>query len=465
MKKINRREFLSSSAKNAAAVSLSMAAVGLTTRRVLGANDKIVLGIIGAGGRGSGVLLNIVKKIPNVEVKYICEVNQLKGGGLSEDLKKLQGYAPKREIEMRKVFADKDVDAVMVSTPEHWHSLATVWACQAGKDVYVEKCHSLTIFEGRKVIEAAEKYKRIVQVGTQNRSGDYAWAAAEYIKSGKLGKVLYVHSFNMMNGGGPWKARPDEPVPKELDWDRWLGPARYVPYNPGRVSLRGGRGWQENWDYCGGVLADDGSHVLDLMRLTMGDPPHPKSVVCQGGRLLYNDGREVPDFQEITYDFGDWVATMTCSEFTPYMKKYGAEVRYGKTWPYWPNVSTRTEVYGSEGLMYMGRHGGGWQVFVENPDDRITNKPKLTDEFKGYFPDDAHQKNWIESIKSRKKPNGDPVQGHLSATLVHLGNISYRVGNKKLYFDGKTETFIDSPEANKLLRTPYRGEYKIPDVV
>jgi len=464
MKKIGRREFLSSSVKNAAAVSLSMAAVGLTTRRVLGANDKVVLGIIGAGGRGPGVLLNIVKKIPNVEVKYICDVNQLKGISLSEELKKMQGYAPKREIEMRKVFADKDVDAVMVSTPEHWHSLAAVWACQAGKDVYVEKCHSLTVFEGRKVIEAAEKYKRVVQVGTQNRSGDYAWAAAEYIKSGKLGKVLYVKSYNMLNTGR-WEPKPDAPVPRELDWDRWLGPARWVPYNPGRCGVTGPRGWSNFWDYCGGQMADDGSHVIDLARLVMGDPPHPKSVQCQGGRLKYDDKRELPDIQEVTYDFGDWVYTMTCSEFTPYMKKLSNEVRYGKTWPWWPTVATRTEIYGTNGLMYSGRHGGGWQVFVEDPSDRTTCKPKLQDEFKGYFPDDAHQKNWIECIKSRKKPNGDALQGHLSACLVHLGNISYRVGNKKLYFDGKTETFIDSPEANKLLRTPYRGEYRIPDVV
>jgi predicted dehydrogenase len=465
MKKIDRREFIASSIRNTAAVSISMAALGGSSRRVLGANDKVVLGIIGAGSRGSNVLLNMVKKIPHVEVKYICDVNQFKGVSLGEELKSLQGYAPKREIEMRKVFADKEVDAVLVATPEHWHALASVWACQAGKDVYVEKCHSLSVFEGRKVIEAAEKYKRIVQVGTQNRSGEYARLGAEYIKSGKLGKVLYVHSYNMMNKQGRQKKQSDEPVPKELDWDRWLGPAPWVPYNPGRMSLQGGRGWQEHWDYCGGVLSDDGSHVLDLMRLVMGDPPHPKSVHCQGGRYLYDDGREIPDFQEVTWDFGEWVATMTCSEFTPYMKKCSQDVRYGKIWPWWPTNSTRTEIYGTEGVMYSGRHGCGWQVFVEEPDDRSACKPKLLTEFKGYFPDDAHQKNWIECIKNRKKPNGDPVQGHLSACLVHLGNIAYRTGNKKLYFDGSAEAFVQDPEANSLLSRPYRGEYRVPDAV
>jgi len=357
---------------------------------------------------------------------------------------------------MQKIFDDKDVDAVQVSTPEHWHALATVWACQAGKDVYVEKCPTLSIWEGRKMIEAAEKYKRIVQIGTQNRSADYGFSAREYIENGGLGEIVLVKSFNMLNGGH-WSPQPDTEIPEGLDWDRWLGPAKYVPYNPGRHSFGPGRGWQSHWDYCGGQLADDGSHVMDLARMAIGDPGHPKSVYCLGGRMAFPDEREVPDMQQITFDYGDFVYSVTCSEFTPYMKKTSGEIRHSDQFPYWPQNSTRTEIYGTKRMMYLGRHGGGWQVFEGNK--------KVVDFKYGYFPDDAHHKDFIESIRSRKKANADPVQGHLSATLVHLGNISLRVGNKFLKFDAKTESFPDCPEANKFLKPNYRKNYRMPEVV
>jgi len=399
----------------------------------------------------------MLKNNQNVEVKYVCDVNDERGGDAMAGLTKLQGYAPKRINDMRRIFDDKEVDAVQISTPEHWHSVAAIWACQAGKDVYVEKCSSTTIWEGRKLVEAADKYKRIVEIGTQNRSADYGWSARDYIKSGKLGKVVMVKSYNML-GGGRVRRYPDSAeIPKGLDWDAWLGPAPYVPYNRGIHDMKGRGGWANFWAYSGGVLSDDGSHVIDLARLALGDPDHPRSVCCLGGNYAFNGERETPEFQSIVYDFGDFVLTFDSGNATNYMKKAGNNVRYGKEWPFWPQYSCRTEIYGTEAMMYLGRHGCGWRVF--GPDNQ------LIAEHKGYFPDDAHQKDFITSLRTRKKPNGDPLQGHLSACLVHLANISFRVGCKQLLFDAKTERFTNSDEANKLLTKPYREKYSIPENV
>ena len=453
MEPINRRDFLATSGKSIVAAALSGATLNTMAQDgVKGANDKVVLALIGAGGRGTQVILNMLKVNQHVEVKYVCDINDKRGSEALDGLTKLQGYAPKRIKDMRQIFDDKDVDAVQISTPEHWHTLATIRACQAGKDVYVEKNCSLTIWEGRKLVEAAEKYKRMVQIGTQNRSADYGWSARDYIKGGKLGKVVLVKSYNLLPPVGATKRVPDEPTPAWLDWDAWLGPAPEIPYNPARHG-----GWYDFWDYSGGTLAGDASHVLDLARLALGDPGHPKSVCCVGGNLAFKGERETPELQSINYDYGDFVLTCESGNATPYMKKAGANVRYGKDWPFWPQYSCRTEIYGTDAMMYLGRHGCGWQVY--GPDY------KKIAEHKGLFPDDAHQRNFIESIRSRKKPNGDPLQGRMSATLIHLGNISYRLGNKQLLFDAKTEQFTNSEDANKMLTREYRGKYRIPDQV
>ena len=453
MNAITRREFLATSGKGLLAATASSTALSaLAQARTKDAGNKVVLALIGAGGRGTQVILNMLKVNQHVEVKYVCDVNDRRGAEATNGLTQLQGYAPKRVRQMRQVFDDKDVDAVQISTPEHWHTLATIWACQAGKDVYVEKNCSLTIWEGRKLVEAAEKYKRVVQIGTQNRSADYGYSARDFIRGGKLGKVVLVKSYNLLPPSGAPKRVPDEPVPDWLDWDAWLGPAPQVPYN----SVRHGS-WYDYWDYSGGTLAGDASHVMDLARLALSDPGHPKSVCCIGGNLAFNGRRETPELQSIIYDYGDFVMTCDSGNATPYLKKAGANVRYGKDWPFWPQYACRTEIYGTEAMMYLGRHGCGWQVY--GPDY------KKIAEHKGYFPDDAHQKDFIESIRTRKKPNGDPLQGHLSATLVHLGNVAYRVGNKQLLFDGKAERFTNSDEANQLLTKQYRRNYTIPEQV
>lgn len=358
---------------------------------------------------------------------------------------------------MKEVFDDKDIDAVWISTPEHWHTLATVWACQAGKDVYVEKNPTISIWEGRKMIEAAERYNRIVQIGFQNRSAPYGFSARDYIRSGKLGKIVHVKCYNML-GGKRWNPQPDQEVPPWIDWDAWLGPAPYRPFNPDITSSDGRGGWLEFWAYGGGALSDDASHVMDLARLVLGDPPHPKSVYACGGNWPWGSIKETPEFLSVIYDFGNFTMTCDSGNATNYMKKTPTNIRMDPAlFPDWRTNATRTEIYGTEGLMYLGRHGGGWQVKGEDSE--------IIAQDGGIFPDTDHQKNFIESLRTRRKPNGDVEQGHLSACLVHFGNIAYRVGNKQLFFDAESERFIGNDEANGYLKTPYRDNYKIPEKV
>jgi predicted dehydrogenase len=262
---------------------------------------------------------------------------------------------------------------------------------------------------------------------------------------------VHVKVYNMLDGS-KWEPQPDGAPPAGLDWDAWLGPAPEVPYNPGRHL-----NWHPWWDYKGGTLADDASHQLDLTRMVLGDPPHPKSALCIGGNYAFQSQREVPEFQCITYDYGDFAMTCESGNATSYMRKFPGEVRYGNQWPHWPTSATRVEIYGTQALMYLGRHGCGWQV--------VTEGGKVIDQDKGYFPDKWHQPNFIECVRTRKQPNADIEQAHHSACLVHLANTSYRVGQKQLMFDGATERFTNSDEANALLKPAYRKNYRIPDAV
>ncbi len=448
---MQRRNFISNVALGAMGVGLSSSFI---TKKTGGSNDKIVLALIGSGGRGREVLSGIIKENENIEVKYLCDVNETLEG-VAADIRtysKKQGYAPLFITDMRKAFDDKDVDAVVIATPEHWHVLASIWALQAGKHVYVEKNPTLSVWEGQQLIAATKKHKKVVQIGFQNRSAPYAFSARDYIKSGKLGNIVHVKCYNLL-GGSKWVAQPDSAIPAGLNWDAWQGPAKPVPYNPNRHSMTGRGGWLDFWSYGGGALSDDASHVMDLARLAMGDPGHPSSVYCTGGNVGFHSKKETPEFLNITYQFNNFSMTCESGSCTPYMTKEGREVRYGSKWPYWPQNSTRIEIYGTERIMYLGRHGVGWQVMEVDG--------KIVDMDKGYFPDKFHQKNFIESIRLSKIPNGDVTQGHLSASLVHLADIAYRVGNKYLEFNAQTEKFTNYEAANQFLKGHYRSPYMI----
>ncbi len=446
---MRRREFLGKTLIGSAGVAVG--ASGLFISSCKGANDKVVLAIIGAGGRGLPCIINCCKVNANVQIKTICDVNDARSSRAVGLVEKELAYKPGTSKNMKEVFDDRDIDAVWISTPDHWHGLATIWACQAGKDVYVEKTPSHCIWEGRKMVEAAKRYKRIVQAGLQNRSGAYNISAREYIQSGKLGQVVHVRIYNLY-GGGKWMPGPDAEMPQGLDWDAWLGPSPEVPYNPGRHN-----GWGNYWDYNVGTL-NDASHQLDLARMVMGDPGHPVSMYGWGGNHIWGSEREVPESQSFTFDFGKFTMTCDSGNATGYMSKASTEIRMDPNkFPEWRTNADRIEIYGTLGMMFLGRHGGGYQVFGP--------KEQLLAQDGGVHPDKEHQINFIECIRSRKQPNANMGQAHLSATLVHMANIAYRIGNKQLVFDGQNEKFIDNEEANKLVKKSYREKYSIPDKV
>jgi predicted dehydrogenase len=452
--KMKRRQFIQNSLLGATGFTLGGTDVISSYQ---GANDKIVLALIGAGNRGTETITSTCKVNKIVTIKTVCDVKKTRIDIALSQIEKELGYLPGSTQYMNDIFDDKDIDAVWISTPEHWHALATVWACQAGKDVYVEKNPTISIWEGRKMVEASEKYNRIVQIGFQNRSAPYGFSARDYIKSGKLGKIVHVKCYNLL-GGNKWLPQPNQPTPEWIDWDTWLGPASYRPFNPTITDSKGRGGWLDFWDFGGGALSDDASHVMDLARFVLGDPPHPKSVFAHGGNWPWGSNKETPEFISITYDFEYYSLTCDSGIGTNYMKKTSNKIRINTSlFPDWRTNATRTEIYGTKGLMYLGRHGGGWQVIGEDS--------KIIAQDGGVFPDVDHQINFIESLRSRKIPNGNVEQGHLSACLVHLGNISYRVGNKQLNFDARNERFYNDENANELLKASYRNNYKIPDVV
>jgi predicted dehydrogenase len=457
-----RRGFVGKSIQGAVALATgTIAATAARPARSQSPGEKVVLGLIGAGGRGR-YLLNRFLAMDNVEAKYVCDVEEARGQAGAAEAAQRQGYRPEYVTDMRAVLDDPDVDAVIVATPEHWHAVATVWACQAGKDVLVEKNLARTIWESRKMIEAARKYDRVVQTGFQCRSAPYIFAARDYIAAGELGTVLFVKVFNMLPfvyGSYPLQPTPDSEPPAGLDWDRWLGPAPERPYNAGVH-----RNWYGYWEYSGGN-ASDAVHTLDVARMVLGDPPHPAAVNCAGGRWQYDDGGEMPDVQMVTFEFDRLVMTFENTGFTPYMFKTPQSIRDGDQFPFWPQNSSRIEIYGTKRMMYLGRHGGGWQVLESGPQELGTEFGNVVAQQFGRFPDDPHMVDFVQCIRERKRPNGDIEVCHYSAALEYLANMAYRAGNRKLHFDGATETFPDDAEANRLLRPSYRSPYRMPDSI
>jgi predicted dehydrogenase len=250
---------------------------------------------------------------------------------------------------------------------------------------------------------------------------------------------------------GPSKPMPEQPVPAGFDYDMWCGPAAKLPYTPSRR-------WLNQYEYSCGPIAGDAVHQIDLARMLIGDIPAPKSVFASCEIRHLRDGRDTPDTQLATFEYDNLTMQFEAALWTPYMKKIPQNIRDGDLFPNWPFCATRVEVYGTQNFMYFGRHGGGWQVFNPNcePADFCYGRPG----------DAPHIENFIQCIRSRQTPIGDVEHGHYSALLCHLANISGRVGNKKLAFDAKTESFPDAPEANKFLRrASCREPWVIPDKV
>jgi len=446
---LTRRMFLHRSA--GAALGLG-AWTALSADRVVGANERVNVAIIGCGGRGRFVMRVMIEEA-GANCVCLCDLSDERLEQMWEFIQPVQSNKPRFEKDYLKVLAAPDVDAVVIATPDNWHAPLTIMACQAGKDVYVEKPHSHCMWESGKMVEAAAKYKRVVQVGTQNRSTAYNHQAREIVQSGRLGKIGLVKVFNLKNGSSFKLGEPGK-QPAGFDWDRWLGRAAARPYH--QHLWQGG--WHYNWDYCGGDLTDDSIHQLDLALMVMGDPGLPKSVRALGGRYVVHkdDDAEVPDVLNVAWDFGSFAMTFDMTQYPKYMEKSSDVLRKKHLVSDWKQNATRIEFYGQEMLMILGRHGGGF--VVEKASSQVVEKVY------GQAGDLEHYRNFVACVKSRKQPNADVAVAHASNLVAHMGNIAHRVGNVALAYDEKANRF-DKPEANALVKDTYRKGYEIPDAV
>jgi predicted dehydrogenase len=443
---MNRRGFLKTSMRAAVAAGTGTLVAG---HRVLGANDRVVVGMMGIRGRGKELAQWFAER-DDVDVAYLADVDTRLFKERARQIESISGKQPKLVQDFRRVLDDKDVDAIVMATPDHWHALGTVLACQAGKDVYVEKPTSHSIWESRKMVEAARTHDRIVQVGTQNRSAEYCLKALEHIRSNDFGSVHFVRVLNS-KPRSTIGTKPDTETPPGVDYDMWLGPARKRPFNLNHFHYA----WHWFWEYSGGDIVNDGVHQIDIARWLIGRT-YPHSVSSAGGIHYFQDDQETPDTHVVYWEFDGLTMVFEQTLWTPYMQKTPFSMRDTDNLPNWPFSGTRIEVYGSKQQMFLGRHGGGWEVFGA---DGTSAKIQP-----GRFRNREHIQNFIECIRSRKRPNADIEEGHLSTLLCHYGNIAYRVG-RKLHIDPKTEGFADDPEANSLVKRTYREPYVIPEVV
>jgi len=447
MSQLTRRQF-------AKTMTAAGAATALSRMRVLGANDRVRLGFIGLGNRGDQVLDGfLVHK--DAEVVAICDLWQ---PYLDFAAKKI-GSSPKQFKEYRKLLDMKDVDAVVICTPDHWHAVQTIHACQAGKDVYVEKPLSLRVVEGRKMVEAARRHSRITQVGINRRSSPFCKEAADFIRGGGLGKITAARSFHIQNEwpkgiGNP----PDEEPPAGLDWDAWLGPAPKVPYNRNRAFYR----FRWFYDYSGGQVTNYGAHFIDFIHWALGEDT-PLAVTAMGAKLALDDNREIPDTLEVlwTYPRGTLV---TFSQFNT--NDAPADRRHGNL-----------EFRGTKGTLYLTYTG--YDVVPEEinekvfpaltPLDRSLSRDYESDrkpviqprKVEGEDSTPLHARNFLDCIRSRQPCTCDLETGHRSTSATLIANIAHKT-KSYLEWDGKAERFTNNPAANKYLSYEYRSPYKLP---
>jgi len=441
MSPLDRREFM----RGSTAV-LALSAAGA---KGYAANDKVVVGVMGLGGRGTFLAERFARQ-KDVEVAWLCDVDKRRFGRAREAIQEIQERAPKTTQDFRKILDDGTVHALVNATPDHWHALGTILACRAGKDIYVEKPLAHNLWEGRKMVEAARKYKRVVQVGTQSRSAAYVREARDYLRSGRLGEIRLVRVYNMMQHA-PQNPGPEVPVPEGFDYEIWCGPAAKPPYTAGRR-------WLNLWEYSCGPIAGDAVHQIDLARYLLGDPPAPKAVTHVGGIWVLQDGRDTPDTQLATFEYDGFSLLFQAALWTPYMHKIPAHIRDGDLFPDWPFCATKVEILGTRQYMTFGRHGGGWQVYDEGT--------KVVEQRFGRQADNAHIEDFLRCVRTREVPAADVEQGHQSTLLCHLANIAWKAGNGRFVFDGKTETFPEAPAANAWIRrAAYREPWTIPDPV
>ncbi|MDO4575128.1 MAG: Gfo/Idh/MocA family oxidoreductase [Planctomycetia bacterium] len=418
-------------------------------------NDRVNLALIGCGSISNLHRRQFLehRKEDDVRFLYAVDAQMSRAEQAAKEVSK-PDQATKPTQQMQLALDDKNVDGVIIATPDHWHALATIRACQAGKDVYVEKPAARSPFEGEQMVAAAKKYHRIVQIGTQTRSAEYAMHARKFIEEGGLGNIEFCRIHNMWPQACPGRPKP-APVPADLLWDVWLGPALYREFSP--LYMRGLQ-WEWFWGLGLGILGVQGIHQIDMARMVLG-LKYPKTAYSVG-MVNRSNGAEMPDTQSVVFEFDNLIMNVEQTLGQPYMLETDAEVRNSDMFPYWYQNATRVEIYGKNALMVIGRLGAGWQVFVRTKDRKPVVK---TQEF-GRYTMSNHLFNFVDCIRSRQTPNAPIEEGHQSTMLVHYANMSYRAGGVKLAIDTTTGKVTNCPEIQPFWRPEFRKEYDIPEI-
>ena len=424
-----RRDFLRTTALGAAAATVTTA---ITGKRAAGANKRLRLALIGCGGRGSSIAQDFAR-LRDVEFAYVCDPDNSRAASMVARL----SNQPKPLVDFRAALEDKSVDAVVVATPDHWHSPAAIMATDAGKHVYVEKPCSHNIREGRLLVEAARRNQRLVQHGTQSRSHDLIVHAMRLLRNGVIGDVLMAKAWNVQRRSEIGRTQPGDP-PDGVDFDLWIGPAPSVPFRSNCFHYT----WHWWHNFGTGDMGNDGVHELDIARWGLGVEGHPTHVAAVAGKLSFDDDQEFPDTQYVAFNYpgaaGDSAQQRQLIFEMRLWSRYGLE-----------GVDNGNAFYGQDGWMLLSKRGV-LKVFDERNRQREipSELPKLS----------SHFENFIDAIRGDDRLRAEIEVGHRSSTLCHLGNIAARVG-RSIEFDPKQETIRGDDSANRLVTRTYRPEH------
>jgi predicted dehydrogenase len=432
---ITRRNFIKSGSLLVAGTALPNIMKG--TNFGISANDTINVALIGCRNMGWGDLNDfLIDK--QVKCVALCDVDENMMQSRKEELVEKYNMSPKLYTDYRKLLDDKDIDAVIIATPDHWHCLQFIDSCAAGKDVYIEKPIANSIAECNAMVAAAKKYKRVVQVGQQQRSSGHWQEMVKYLNSGQLGKIGRVNVWANFNYAAIRQRKPDTDPPKGFDYEMWLGPAPSRPFNEQRVYGL----WRMFWNYGGGLMTDWGVHLLDMGLWGMNQNSLPDEVQAVGGNFLYPDGvQETFDTLSVSYKFPGFIMTWENNagvETGPYGRNYGVLFR------------------GTNGTLVANRDN--WEVYPEG--EKI---PAVT--VKADFKDHKiHVENFLDSMRKRVMQTACTIEnGSMCAKYAHLGNIAARAGNATLHYDDTKRTFLESA-ANKYIKPEYRNPWVFPDL-
>jgi predicted dehydrogenase len=452
-----RREFVKK-----AALAAGMAAPAFQAGRAQDSpNERVNVAVVGFHGRGRAHL-RAYSEMKDARIVALCDVDERLFPEAVAEVEKRSGHRPDTVVDIRKLLERKDLDAVSIATPDYWHALMTIWACQAGKDVYVEKPVSFTLEEGGKMVQAARKYKRIVQAGLQRRASGNTRGAMALLNRGELGPV-YRSKINIVKPRGDIGQRQESSIPQGVNWDLYLGPTKYQPFNVNRFHY----GWHFFWDTSTTDIGNSAVHSLDVARWGMGKKVHPVKIHSWGGLFVWKNDQETPNVQNASFEYADG-SILDMELINVYSPPSGPELVY----------------YTDKGYLQSGREEG-WETMIGEFSSRA-GRPDVTDAGvderanRASFPQAeykpgpaiveeqavSHFQNFIDCVRSRKIEDQycDIAEGHLSAALAHQANISYRTG-RKLVFDPQTERFVNDEEANKFLGREYRAPYVLPKEV